>query len=209
LTAPSTRSAEHQTRILLPLATPAGGKEGRLVGLADEGDGHHTLIWRAPDQDGLSNEPPPEGLVGDQPGRPFSTVWERQSRGNHQAEGLRRPDAASSSFPTTTAGRGRGQPPPATAVPGQGLIRGPAGWPPPQRHPKDSEEEYGRASTDLAPEIRQSPCGVTPSTGTGPTTRPTIYRGSAGTSPPPRSAGVAGELSFGSGRRDERSSQLQ
>jgi hypothetical protein len=36
-----------------------------------------------------------------------------------------------------------------------------------------------------------------------------IYRGDAGTSPPPRSTGVAGELSIGSGRRDERSSQLQ
>jgi hypothetical protein len=90
-------------RIFLPLATPASRKEKRLVGLADNGDGPYALIMRAPDQDGHNNEPPPEGLVGDKPGCPSSTVRERQRREHQQAAGLRRPDAARSSFPATTA----------------------------------------------------------------------------------------------------------
>jgi hypothetical protein len=54
------------TRIPLPLAATAGRKEEELDDdFAEKVYGHYTLIQRPPDQDGLANKPPPEGLDGD------------------------------------------------------------------------------------------------------------------------------------------------
>jgi hypothetical protein len=158
LTTPSTRSAPEPTRIHLPRAATAGRKEEELDDdLVEKADGHYTLIQRPPDQDGLAGNPPPEGLDGSPLGRPHGTVQERLRRRNHQAAELRLPDTAKTSSPATTAGRGRGQPPPAATAPSQGLIRGPARRSPSQRHHEDGEEEDSRAKADLAPEIQPSP----------------------------------------------------
>jgi hypothetical protein len=71
----------------------------------------------------------------------------------------------------------------------------------------DVEEERDPAMADLDLEIRLNPCSKKPKTGKQPTS--TLFRRVAGTSPPPHSTGNAGELGIGSGRRAEKSPQLQ
>jgi hypothetical protein len=71
----------------------------------------------------------------------------------------------------------------------------------------DVEEKEDPAQVDLALEIHRNPCNKQPINGKQPIT--TLYRGVAGTSPPPNSTGNAGELGFGSGRRAGRREQLQ
>jgi hypothetical protein len=71
----------------------------------------------------------------------------------------------------------------------------------------DGEEDEAPAAADLALKTRLDPYSTKLNIGKQPT--PTMYRGVAGTSPPPHSTGSAGELGIGLGRRASRATQLQ
>jgi hypothetical protein len=105
--------------------------------------------------------------------------------------------------PVTTADQRRGSKHPPQPRQRRALFKDPLD----SLHPMDDEADDDPTLTDLAQKIQRNPCRRTSKIGTQP--KPTLYRAVTGTFPPSHSTGNAGKLSFGSGRRAGRSTQLQ